>query len=398
MNKARRSEAVAPGIDPTARHAAAEAAKEAAKKTSSAMESQRTVGRVVRGSVSFAAAAPRAAVRVVRQSVKFLTGRKSSATPEEMSKALADPAGELRPSSNAPPDPFQVDLKVPIMRQDRNACGTTSLAMIGEFFGRSISPQEIDRAIRTYGLGTAPDNLLSFARDNGFRAEMKNEASIDDLTRMIDQGVPPMIMVEPGDPNDMTLHYVVVSGYDRGPDGEVSRLKLTDPNGREREVTPQELMASWDNLRVRNVSTGDRRLMLTFVPEGNQPITAPDGSVRPASSIELPKSSLGADLRNMPSRTFSDGLSDVANGFNRGQIGDIFGGALEAIGGGWAFAISKIPIPGFRELGGVIAHGSTSRPCRCARSATPSRAWAEASVASSAACSKRFASGGWPPR
>ena len=329
---------------------------QAVASSTSAMEAQRTVGRVVRGSVSFAAAAPRAAVRVVRQSVKFLTGRRSTATPEQMSTALADPAGELRTSSSAPPDPFQVDLKVPIMRQDRNACGTTSLAMIGQYFGQTISPQEIDRAIRTYGLGTAPDNLLQFARDNGFRAEMKNEASIDDLTRMIDQGVPPMIMVEPGDPNDMTLHYVVVSGYDRGPDGEVSRLKLTDPNGREREVTPQELMASWDSLRVRNISTGDSRLMLTFVPEGNQPITAPDGTVRPASSIELPKSTLGADLRNMPSRAVSDGLADVANGINNRQLGDIFGGAVEAIGGAWGFAISKIPIPGFRQLGGVIAH------------------------------------------
>lgn len=339
-----------------AAHAAAEQAArqaEEAAKTSTRMEPKRVVGRVVRRSVSFAAAAPRAAVRTLRESVKFLTARKPAATADDLSKALADPTGPLR--SGRPPEPFQVELPVPLRTQERNACGTTSLAMIAQYFGRNVTPQEIDRTSRSFGLFTSPDNLLSWARNNGFRAEMKNDASIDDLTRMIDQGVPPMCLVDSGSRTDIQLHYVVVSGYDRGPDGEVSRLRLSDPMGRLREVTPEQFLREWDDIPFVGVRTGERRLMMTFVPEGNRPITAPDGTVRPASSIELPKSSLGADLRNMPVRNLQDGVSDVLNGIRRGRVGDVVGGAFEAVAGLPAFLVSKIPIPGFHELGGAMA-------------------------------------------
>ena len=126
------------------------------------------------------------------------------------------------------PQRSKVILDVPQMDQgNTNACGTTSLAMISTFLGRPVTHEQIDASIRNVDIGSAPDNLVSWAREHGLEASMKNEASFDDITRMIDQGLPPMALIDPGSSRDFLSHYVVVSGYERGADGKVSKLHLT---------------------------------------------------------------------------------------------------------------------------------------------------------------------------
>ncbi|MBL8950283.1 MAG: C39 family peptidase [Myxococcaceae bacterium] len=232
-------------------------------------------------------------------------------------------------------------LNVPQMDQgDSNACGTTSLAMISTFLGRPVTREQIDASIRNVDIGSAPDNLVSWARANGLEASYKNEASFDDITRMIDAGLPPMALIDPGSSTDFMSHYVVVSGYERGADGKVSKLHITDPEGSKYTMTADEFMKQWDNIKYGGIESGDRRLLLSFAPKG--------------SNVELPSSTLGADLRNQGIRNLIDGTADFLNGWKNGRVGDIIGGAIETLASVPGYLIGKIPLPGFKELGGAI--------------------------------------------
>jgi len=237
-----------------------------------------------------------------------------------------------------------VNLNVPQHDQgDTNACGTTSLAMIRSFFGMPTTHQQIDRDIRAVDIGTAPDNLVSWAEAHGMKASLKNEASLDDITRMLDQGIPPMALIDPGGSGDFLSHYVVVSGYERGADGKVSKLHITDPEGQKYSMTPEEFTKQWSNIKYKGVESGDNRLLLTFAPKN--------------SKVDLPSSSLGAELRNQTSRGLIDGAGDFLNGIKNGRAGDVLGGALETLGNVPAFLLGKIPLPGFKELGGLVSKG-----------------------------------------
>ena len=233
---------------------------------------------------------------------------------------------------------------VPIDQGNTNGCGTTSLAMVMNYYGQQVSREQIDKDIRQGDVFTSADNILSWAAGHGMRAEMKNEASLEDLASMIDQGVPVITLIEPSDPNDLNLHYEVVTGYTRGPDGKISDIS----------IRADDFMKCWSNIRLKGVGTGYNRLMIAMVPKGDRPIVGADGKSRPASQVELPKSSFWADLRQMPASNLGDGIADVVNGWKNGNAGDLVGGAIKTVGGVVSGLIASVPIPGFQELGGAV--------------------------------------------
>jgi hypothetical protein len=158
-------------------------------------------------------------------------------------------------------------------------------------------------------MASSPYNLADYARSQGMRTAARNNAGLDDLTKLVDQGVPVLTMIEPSDPGDMTLHYVAVTGYTRDKDNKVTNNTIADPAGGEQEtMTADEWSKKWGNLRLEGKSTGINNYMIAIAPKDDAPIRGQDGKVRKGSEIQLPEDGdIGPVLKGL------DILSDLTN-------------------------------------------------------------------------------------
>jgi hypothetical protein len=193
-----------------------------------------------------------------------------------------------------------------------NACGTTSLANVMTHFGKPRTHEQIDESIRAFNMFTAPDKLVEYARGNGMRSEIKTDASLDDLAKMVDQGVPPIVLMDPDADNNANLHYVTVTGYNRDASGKITDVAIADSAGGRRYTMPAaEFQAKWDNLKMGGVPTGLNNVMITAVPNDGRKLVGGDGVSRKASEIALPSSTLTSTLKSSLARLGANALSDV---------------------------------------------------------------------------------------
>lgn len=198
-----------------------------------------------------------------------------------------------------------------------NGCGTTSLAMVLSAWKNqpgAYTRETIDTAIRRFNAPTSPQNIVDFARQQGFRAVAQNNGSVNDLKRFIDQGVPVQIMYDPdGNGSDSTLHYVVVTDYQADAKGNVTGLTIADPWGGKMKTVPvDEFKQRWDDLGLLGRSTGLNNLMVPMVPKDDTPIVGKDGQVRQSKDIQLPEGgTLGWRM------AIGDAAFDVSNGVSK---------------------------------------------------------------------------------
>lgn len=185
-------------------------------------------------------------------------------------------------------------LAVPLQTQKGNACGTTALSMLMTYFDAPAVVRQvgaIDAAIRPSSRDghidsfTAPLDIARYAQRHGFQASLHNQSSEHDLARMIDQGVPPMILYdEAGDGS--TLHYVLVTGY-RDVDGK-RQWTISNPSGFTHTKSSDGLLKAWSNLNIRGVSLQYSRLMIAIAPRTGT-VTLPSGGTKPATALALPR-------------------------------------------------------------------------------------------------------------
>jgi predicted double-glycine peptidase len=172
-------------------------------------------------------------------------------------------------------------------------CGTTSLAMLLSFWNnrpQAYTREKVDSQIRHFEMTTMPDTLKRYAESQGMRAVVRNNATIDDLTRMLDQGVPTQVLYD-RIPNgkDVMLHYVVPVSYTRDAQGQVSTIRIADPKyGRIDELPIEEFKRRWDDLQLAGLNTGLNNVMIPMVPKADVPIRDPQGRVRRSVDIALP--------------------------------------------------------------------------------------------------------------
>jgi hypothetical protein len=130
---------------------------------------------------------------------------------------------------------------------------------------------------------------------------------------MVDQGVPPMVLMDPDATNNANLHYITVSGYNRGANGQVSDVVLADSAGGRRYTMPAaEFQQKWGNLKMQDIPTGLSNVMITAVPNDGRRITGGDGATRNSGDIQLPKSDLWSNVRSQAARQVASGLAEKA--------------------------------------------------------------------------------------
>ena len=284
--------------------------------------------------------------------------RPVGSTPSTGAAPPPQPAGDLFGPSAFQTAPAK-DLGVtPQGQGNSNACGTTALAELLTYWGKPTTHSQIDSSIRTANIGTPADSIVSYAQAHGMRASSKNEASLSDVTHLVDQGVPVMVEVDPpGNPNG-DWHYVNVVGYSRDASGQVTSVDVVDSGGTgfKQTLTAQQFQQEWGKLSDHGLNNGISNFMIAMVPQGNQPIAGSDGITRPASHIALPQSSAQAARDAAPELTMEDGGSNVVNGWTQHNPGKVAGGLVEAAGG--AAGLLTRQIPGLRGLGNGIADAS----------------------------------------
>jgi ABC-type bacteriocin/lantibiotic exporter with double-glycine peptidase domain len=103
---------------------------------------------------------------------------------------------------------------VPFYPQKKLQCGPASLAGVLNYWGLSISPEEIATEIYSRSArGTLDADMLLFAERNGLKA-YHYRGSLEDIRTNIDSGHPLIVLVDYGFWIYQENHFMVIVGYD----------------------------------------------------------------------------------------------------------------------------------------------------------------------------------------
>ena len=112
-------------------------------------------------------------------------------------------------------------LDVPFVKQEKNACGAASIAMVTQYWmlrqGRTVSPSsdaiQIQRTLYSgHAHGIYASDLEHYLQQQGFRT-FAFRGDWTDLKQQLEKGRPLIVALKP-DSGNIPLHYVVVAGLD----------------------------------------------------------------------------------------------------------------------------------------------------------------------------------------
>lgn len=138
-------------------------------------------------------------------------------------------------------EPSAVWLNVPFVKQEKNACGAATIAMVMQFWQQQrgaaqsadADPARIQSALySSKARGIYASDLERYLKQHGYEA-FTFQGRETDLQQHLEKGRPLIVALKPGGGD--SLHYVVVAGLD----AEHKVVLLNDPA--ERKLLKQEL-------------------------------------------------------------------------------------------------------------------------------------------------------------
>ena len=140
-------------------------------------------------------------------------------------------------------------LEVKSFQETLNAgmCGPASLKIVLDYYGVEKSEQGLAQLCGAKkDLGTDDQNIKKAAEDLGFKVEIKNNSSFDDIEKWLDKEVPVIVnwftrgRTDYTDEDVADGHYSVVCGLDD------ENIYLQDPEtGRMRKMDKEDFMTVW---------------------------------------------------------------------------------------------------------------------------------------------------------
>jgi ABC-type bacteriocin/lantibiotic exporter with double-glycine peptidase domain len=139
---------------------------------------------------------------------------------------------------------------VPFFPQLDYQCGPASLAGVLNYYGDTVTPDEIAETIYRQKIrGTVSLDMVLYARQRGFTSKWY-EGSKDDIVRAVDSGSPLVVMIDLGFSLARVYHYMVITGY--------SFKGVIANTG----TTPQKLI-SWEKFMSQWNKTHNWTLLIT---------------------------------------------------------------------------------------------------------------------------------------
>ena len=136
-----------------------------------------------------------------------------------------------------------IKLKHYSQKEDSSSCGSVSLKMIFEYYGKKIPIEKLIRECNPIkGRGISHKKLIEVARKYGFKVNAKNKCSIKEIMQFIDNKKP--VIVNYINPQSGRGHYSIVKNYDKNK----KQLIFADPsNGDNFKMNFKDFEKAWFN-------------------------------------------------------------------------------------------------------------------------------------------------------
>ena len=224
-----------------------------------------------------------------------------------------------------------------------NSCGTTSLAMSMAYLGVPADFRIIDRSLRMFdpdaGAGTAPGDMVEFARRSGLQAEQYNDGSLEQLVSHVRGGRPVTVLLNYEYATSGMAHYLNVIGFERDTAGEIEDVVMLNPWGQVDRLSLKDFMAQWSNVSVA------REGVMAALPTFNRLMVVLDRPENPP----LPKPNMSAALKASTTNTMMNGVSGLSAGIETKKRGEAVAGGAQLVGasintivGGTSYIIGNI--------------------------------------------------------
>ena len=139
--------------------------------------------------------------------------------------------------------PAKIIPDVPFFPQEIYQCGPASLGGVLNYWGISVTPEEIARAIYSPSArGTLDVDMVFYGEKKGLKS-IQYAGSIEDIRKNIDDQIPLVVLVDEGFLAYQKHHFMVVVGY--GDEG------LLANSGRERHrfYTWPDFLKTWEKTK-----------------------------------------------------------------------------------------------------------------------------------------------------
>lgn len=200
-----------------------------------------------------------------------------------------------------------------------NYCGQFAMTSVFNGMGVSKDPQQIYKDTNPAGIFTSPPAIVEYLNMNGIDASQKQNASIADITRKLDAGLPVIVLMNSG---SGVPHWVNVYGYNTDASGKVVSLKLRDSywgTSKGIDMDVEKFKTAWNDpvgTKLPNSLLGYSNLMVDI-----------KGTREPAQS----PSALNFNFNTAMEDNMSSGINDVVTGFKRIAPMQLAGGLVKCV-------------------------------------------------------------------
>jgi len=198
-----------------------------------------------------------------------------------------------------------------------NYCGQFAMTSVFHGMGIPQDPQQIYKNTNPAGIFTGPPTIVEYLNMNGVDASQRHKASISDITKKIDSGLPVMALVNSG---GGVPHWITIYGYSTDASGNVVSLKMRDSywgTSKGYEMDIERFKTAWNDPvgnKLPNSLLGYSNLMIDI-----------KGPRTPAQS----PAALNFNFNTAMEDNMSSGINDVVTGFKRLAPMQLIGGVVK---------------------------------------------------------------------
>lgn len=200
-----------------------------------------------------------------------------------------------------------------------NYCGQFAMTAVFNGMGVSTSGDEVYKDTNPAGIFTAPPTIVEYLNMNGIDASQKHNASISDITKKVDAGLPVMLLVNSG---GGVPHWITIYGYNTDASGKVVSMKMRDSywgTSKGYDMDIERFKTAWNDpvgSKLPNSLLGYSNLMIDI-----------KGTRVPAQS----PSALNFNFNTAMEDNMASGINDVVTGFKRIAPMQLAGGLTKCV-------------------------------------------------------------------
>lgn len=200
-----------------------------------------------------------------------------------------------------------------------NYCGQFAMTSVFHGMGIPHDPQTAYKTTNPAGIFTSPPAIVEYLNMNGVDAIQRHNASINDITRKIDDGKPVILLVNSG---SGTPHWITVYGYTTDTAGNVTGMKMRDSywgDSKGYVMDIEKFKTAWDDpvgKKLPNSLLGYTNLMIDI-----------KGPRTPAQS----PSAFNFNFNTAVDDNMAGGVNDVVTGFKRIAPMQLAGGVVKCV-------------------------------------------------------------------